>query len=376
MNKVKILHCGDLHFDTPFKELNSKLAEISKEEILEVFRNIIDITIKEEVQLLLLAGDIFDNLTVNKKTLYFIKSQLDRLNKTKVFISPGNHDPYNEKSFYKLIDWPENIYVFKGSLEKVELEELGVNIYGAAFNENHVNKSLLKNIEVNENYINIMVMHGDISTVEGGNNYNPVTLEEIGNSKMDYIALGHRHSFSGIERAGFTHYAYSGCPQGRGFDELGDKGIIIGTVRKRAVDLDFHKTSGRNYCIQEIDISNCYGYEEILIDVVNSIGEEDRYENLYKIVLTGELENTFVLDRKILEEKLKGHFYFAKVKDDTKIKINLDEISKSVSVKGVFVKKLLELLENAEDEDKEEIELAIKIGLQCFNEEEVKLDDN
>ena len=101
MNKVKILHCADLHFDTPFKELNKEISQVSKEELLQVFKNIIDLTINENVEVLLIAGDVFDNLTVNKNTLFFISNQMKRIENVKVFISPGNHDPYNEKSFYK-----------------------------------------------------------------------------------------------------------------------------------------------------------------------------------------------------------------------------------------------------------------------------------
>ena len=118
MKKVKILQAGDLHFDTPFKDLDKNISAASKEELLEVFRRIIGIAIEETVDILLLTGDIFDNMTVNKKTLIFIKNQLERLNKIRVFISPGNHDPYFAKSFYKMISWPENTYIFKGTLEE------------------------------------------------------------------------------------------------------------------------------------------------------------------------------------------------------------------------------------------------------------------
>ncbi|WP_341349958.1 hypothetical protein [Clostridium sartagoforme] len=67
MNKVKILQSGDLHFDTPFKDLNKNISLISKEELLEVFSRIINICVQNSVDILLLTGDIFDNLTVDKK---------------------------------------------------------------------------------------------------------------------------------------------------------------------------------------------------------------------------------------------------------------------------------------------------------------------
>ena len=79
MKQIKILHCADLHFDTPFKELTKEISQNSKEELLQVFKNIIDLTINEKVQVLLIAGDVFDNLTVNKNTLFFISNQLKRI---------------------------------------------------------------------------------------------------------------------------------------------------------------------------------------------------------------------------------------------------------------------------------------------------------
>ena len=130
-----------------------------------------------------------------------------------------------------MISWPEIPYIFKGTLRECIIRENLIQLYwGAAFNSHHVKESLIKDIEIDEKYTNIMVIHGDISNTEQGNEYNPITLKDIRDSNLDYIAIGHRHNFSGILREGNTFYSYAGCPQGRGFDELDDKGIVIGEV--------------------------------------------------------------------------------------------------------------------------------------------------
>lgn len=374
MKKIKILQAGDLHFDTPFKDLNKNIALISKEELLEVFSKIIDMSMENSVDILLLTGDIFDNLTVNKKTLIFIKNQLERISNIKVFISPGNHDPYNEKSFYKMINWPENVYIFKGNLESIVIEDLKTVVFGAAFNEHHIRKSMIKDITVKRDYINIMTIHGDISNTDEGNDYNPITLKDIGNSGLDYIAIGHRHNFSGILRENNTYYAYAGCPQGRGFDELDDKGIIIGEIAKGAVDLRFQRTSKRNYYVKEIDISNSVSYEEVRIKIISSINEEDRKNNLYKIILKGEIESYINLKEEVILDKIKDDFYFVKVIDKTEVKLDFDKISKDYSIKGVYAKKLLEKMEE-EDCNKEVLKMALKLGIQCLSYEEVNLND-
>lgn len=374
MRKIKILQAGDLHFDTPFKDLDKNISIISKEELLEVFSKIIDISMENSVDILLLTGDIFDNLTINKKTLIFIKNQIERISNIRVFISPGNHDPYNEKSFYKMINWPDNVYIFKGSIEKVVLEDLNTVVWGAAFNEYHVRKSLLKNINADNNYINIMTIHGDISNTDDGNEYNPITKRDIENSKLDYIAIGHRHNFSGILRENNTFYAYAGCPQGRGFDEVGDKGIILGEVTKGAVDLNFIRTSKRNYYVEEIDISDSVSYDEVRLRILSAINEEERKNNLYKLILKGQIESYINLNESVILEKIKRDFYFVKVIDKTEVKLDFDKISEDYSIKGVYAKKLLEKMKE-EDCDKEILQMALKLGIQSLSHEEVNLND-
>lgn len=376
MKKIKILHCADIHFDTPFKELGKKLSEVSKEELLEVFKKIINIVIDEQVDILLIAGDVFDNFTVNKTTLYFIASQLSRINNTQVFISPGNHDPYNSRSFYEIMDWPENVYIFKGELEKVDLEDLNLTVWGAAFNNQYEKKTLFRNVEIDNSRINLMVIHGEISNNISENIYNPIYLEDIKKSGMEYIAVGHRHEFSGIKREGKTFYAYSGCPQGRGFDEIGDKGIIIGDIAKDEVHLSFRPICKRKYNTVEIDISGLDTYEEVCSVILNSFPKDERENNLFKIVLKGQLKEHLIINEDVLLSKLKDQFYYLKIINNTSVEINMDELASEFSVKGRFVSKMLKILADYPEEDKEIINLAIKLGIQSLSESEVKLDDN
>lgn len=375
MNKVKILHCADLHFDTPFKELNKETSQVSKEELLQVFKNIIDLTINENVEVLLIAGDVFDNLTVNKNTLFFISNQMKRIKNVKVFISPGNHDPYNEKSFYRIIKWPENVYIFNGNMKFKEVEELNLIVWGAGFKNNYEEKTLLREVNADKDKINIMLIHGDIVSGNSKNEYNPIYINDIYKSDIDYIALGHRHKFTGILKEGRTSYAYSGCPQGRGFDEEGEKGIIIGEVYKGGTDLKFIKTSKREYIIREIDISNTNTYDEVIFKILEDIDSKDIKKNFYKIILKGQIKEHFTLNENILMERLKDKFYYIKIVNDTSIAIDLKELSMDYSIKGKFIENMFNKINNANDDEKEILELALKIGIKSLLEEEVNLND-
>lgn len=375
MNKVKVLHCADLHFDTPFKELSKEVSDTSKNELLEVFKKIIDLAIEENIEVLLIAGDVFDNLTVNKNTLFFISDQIKRIKNIKVFISPGNHDPYNEKSFYSMINWPENVYIFKGDMEFKEVKELNLIIWGAGFRNNYENETLLKSINVENNKINIMLLHGEITSANSKNEYNPIYINDIYKSNIDYIALGHRHKFSGILKEGMTTYAYSGCPQGRGFDEEGEKGVIIGEVYKGGTNLSFLPVCKRKYITKEIDITGTNNYDEVIFKLLSDLSDEEIHKNFYKIILKGELKEHFNLKESVLIEKLKNKFYYIKIINDTSIEVNLTELSRDYSIKGMFIAKILEKLKDASDDDKEILKLALKMGIQCLSEDEVNLND-
>ena len=376
MKQIKILHCADLHFDTPFKELTKEISQNSKEELLQVFKNIIDLTINEKVQVLLIAGDVFDNLTVNKNTLFFIANELKRIEKVKVFISPGNHDPYNEKSFYKMVNWPDNVYIFKGELEYKEVSELNLVVWGAGFNASYEHESLLKEINVDRSKINIMVIHGEVEKGNSKNEYNPIYLNEIGKSGLDYIAIGHRHKFSGILKEGNTYYAYSGCPQGRGFDEEGEKGVIIGDVYCGGVSLYFKPICKRKYITREIDISDINTYDELISKILSLGNEEELKRNFYKIILKGKVKEHFTLKENILMEKVKDNFYYIKFIDKTIIGMNINEFSMDFSIRGRFVTKIIRMIQKSNDEEEKNIlQNALKLGMQCLSEEEVSLND-
>ena len=376
MKKIKVLHTADIHFDTPFSGMTPKEALKSKEELKQVFEKITKMTLDKKIDILLIAGDIFDNLSVNKTTLYFIKNCFEGIREVKVFISPGNHDPVNERSFYNMVDWPNNVHIFTDRMESVFLEELNTIVWGIGFNTSHINKSLLKDVKRIEGYNNIMVIHGELANSKEGNEYNPITVEDIANSNMDYIALGHRHKFSGVKKIENTYYSYSGCPQGRGFDELDDKGVVLLEIKDGFLESQFIRTSIRNYYEKEINIDGCFGYSEVKNKIINEIPSHDRKNNFYKIVLIGEVCEEFTLNEEFLQEYLKDEFYFIKIIDKSEIKLDINELVKGYSLKSIFAKYIYERLQNAEtEEEREVIALALKIGLQSISGEEVKINE-
>ena len=376
MKGVKILHCADLHFDSPFRDSDPSYREKRKEDLRETFGAIIDKAVNEEVDIILMAGDLFDNATVMKTTVDYVIRKLKEIPHIRVFISPGNHDPYHGKSFYKIIPWPNNVHVFQDKLEKIHIENLNTIVYGIGFGDSYERIGLIEEmkskIDIDDSKINIMVLHGDVTA--GISEYNPITIDDIGKSGMDYIALGHKHDFSGILREDDTFYAYSCNPEGRGFDECGEKGIILGTVYKNYVELNFHPISKRKYVICSVDISVCRDYEEVKSMILKASESFSREKNLFKLMLCGEVSEDFIINKELLNHKIKDDFFYVKLEDNTTISIDYEEIAGEFSLRGLYAKKMLKSIEEeTESSEKEFLYKALKLGIESLTAKEVKM---
>ena len=155
-----------------------------------------------------------------------------RMKRPKVVLCAGNHDCLRPGSPYLRDDIPENIRIFRGGWECVELEEKGARVYGAGFTD-IICPPMLRSFhaEREQGIVNIGILHGDLGAAES--RYCPVSAEEVAASGLDYLALGHQHTYSGLIRCGDTFCAYPGCSEGRGFDETGEKGFTEAPTTKR-----------------------------------------------------------------------------------------------------------------------------------------------
>lgn len=389
MEKIKILHCSDFHFDTPFKEYDKNIAEIRKEDIRETFIKIVALAREENAKIILISGDVFDNSTVTYETITLLKKSFENIPEIRIFISPGNHDPYSCKSYYNSTQWPSNVHIFGDLIEKIDIDEYNLSVYGCGFGNNYVRDSILKGFKVEDpSKINIMILHGEVVSSNSISDYNPVTEEQIRSSGLDYLALGHVHTYSGVNKSGNTYWSYPGCPEGRGFDELGPKGVILGDIGKAFADLSFLELCKRRQELLEVDISGSENYEDIILKINMTLGlhntdndiREIQYNlrrDMYKVILKGSIEKDFSINKEILKEKLRDYFFFAKLKDTTEVKIDYEALSKEYSIKGIFVSKMLERIAAAENEtEKDKIKTALKMGLEALDYREVRIDEN
>ena len=352
---LKIVHCADIHFDSAMSGIKdtSKL-NIRREDIKETFKKIISLA--ENADLLLISGDLFDAKNVSNKTLNFLRDEFLKIPDVKVFIVAGNHDFMSETSVYKSFDFGKNVYVFNTEMECVELEEC--DVYGISFKSANDEREMLKDFSVkNTDKINICVMHGNVA----GSGYNPIKLADIEKSGLDYLALGHIHKATEIERAGKTYYAYCGCPEGRGNDETGEKGVYAIELAKGSIaNSQFIPISKRMYLDEEVDISGASTYDEIIERLKEKYQGE---RHLYRFTLTG--NSNLSIDTEVIREKISA--FSLTVRDNTVPCVDLEKMASDFSLKGLFARFALQNKENLTDE---EFNDTIKAGLYYIEKEE------
>ena len=355
---MKFVHIADMHFDSPFTTLADKgnLGEKRRIEQRNVFKNIIEYIKKENIEFLFISGDLYEHQYIRKTTIEFINNLFKEIENTKIFIAPGNHDPYLKQSFYNIYDWSENVHIFNSKIEKIELNN--IDIYGYGFDDFYCSDSGIKDLKIDDpNKINILLIHG---TLDGSKSeemqYNSMSRKMLEEKGFDYIALGHIHK-NNFEPNG--RIIYPGSTISLGFDELGEHGMVAGDINKEKIDLKFIKLDQTEFVETEINCTEINSIEE-LIEKINNLNLEEN--KLYKLILVGKRNfeiNIYNLYKYDLDEKI------IKIKNNTKPNYDIEKIAKENNLKGLFAREILEEINNKKYDD-EILEKALEIGLEIL----------
>jgi DNA repair exonuclease SbcCD nuclease subunit len=194
-----------------------------------------------------------------------------------------------------------------------------------------------------------------------------MTKEQIEASGLDYLALGHIHLTQLPKKAGKTLYGWPGCPMGRGFDELGEKGFYEGMVKNGAVSLQFVPFARRRYEILQVPVTGQ--------DVQKAIEQAlpaDTTQHLYRILLTGESDETGV-NVSGLKEQLADRFYALDIRDHTRIAEDVWSACDEDSLRGLFLQNLrMEWNAAKTEEEQETVTRAVRFGLAALDHRDLE----
>jgi exonuclease SbcD len=368
---IKFLHCADLHLDSPLSALDIQKAEIRRNEIRAAFTSLTLYAQMNKIDFLIISGDLFDTGFASKDTIAILKREFANIPDCRVIITPGNHDPYTSQSYYKRTEFSDNVYIFDSSdLSCFDFPDKNTTIYGYAFTSDKLDYCPFENFKPeNPSRINILAAHGELG--ERTSNNCPIPVETIAKSGFDYVALGHYHNYAGIKKLGSTNIAYSGCLEGRGFDELGPKGAIIGAADKENGQLQFGakfvRFSKRHYEIERLDVTGSESNADVT-DKLSALINEKHYgdDTALRVILTGNVASGLKIAPSFLCEQF-PRLFLLEILDETLPLLDGDRLKYDPTIRGAFYNSLAGMLNSSDEKERELAALALRYGFSALS---------
>lgn len=372
---VKILHTADIHLDSPFSLEDPSVSKARKDELREAFSSMMDYVRKNGIQLLMIAGDLFEYEYATKETVDLVISEFEKSSDCEIVIAPGNHDPYSDTGVYKKTIFPENVHIF--SDEKPEIfsfPDMNVDVYGYAFTSRHMEQCPAVGLHpTDKKRINILCAHAD--TTSPISKYAPLTAGDIYDSGFDYVALGHIHNGGSIQREGYTYYAYCGCLEGRDYGESGYKGALVGTIDKDLAGLDVSlsrvRFSRRRYAAERINASGFCDASDV-VQAINGVIRRCGYgsDTLLRVILEGNVSPELCVSQKMLKELIDPVFSF-ELRDDTVPLYGYDKLSQDPTIRGSLFNRILPDLTQGSVEEREIAAMALRYALAVIDGKDI-----
>lgn len=347
---LTILHAADLHLDSPFRSLPPREAQARRADQRQTLDALRDLALERQVGLVLLAGDLFDSQEVYPETLEALARTLGQM-PCPVCIAPGNHDYYAPQSPYARPIWPDNVHIFTTEAVAAHpLPELGAVVYGCAFVGPFRESDPLAGFHApDDGALPIGVFHGEVGR-QG--RYAPIAPESLAGSGLAYAALGHVHAPAFVQEEP-TPWAYPGCTQGRGFDELGERGCCLARLEEGgAVSWSFCPLPGPRY--RELSLPLGADLAGALTDFSN---------DYVRLTLTGEGEAP---DLSALRAQLEGMCRAVELRDETTRPREVWARLEEDTLTGHFLREMAQRMDVAAAEERPLLERALAYGLAAL----------
>lgn len=355
---MRLIHCSDLHLDARMEtHLPADRARVRKAELCDTFARMVDWAGENAVEAVLLAGDIFDSRWVSERTAALVLDIIAGAADVEFFCLRGNHD--QDGPLFPGRTLPENLHMFGPQwtyYRRGDVVIAGMEPEGDGWLD------MYDSLDLPACGCNIVVLHGQETARPGAD---CVALPRLRGKGIDYLALGHIHSYRREMLDDRGVWCYSGCLEGRGFDECGEKGFVLldtagGRVRSRFVPF-----ASRQLREVLVDISGCTTVIQLQSAMEEASGGISP-ESLVKFTLVGTYTPQTQKDLTYLTGRLSRRFWFVRIKDDSRFRIERDSYAHDASLKGEFIRLVM-----ASDRSEDEKARIICAGIRALTGEEV-----
>ena len=361
--QMRLIHCADIHLDSRMEaNLTKEQAKLRKNELLLTFCDLVEYAGTHDVKAIMIVGDLFDTGRVAVRTRSVVMEQIIGHPQIDFYYVRGNHD--QTWLSFEQGALPDNLYLFDEDWKSYTYSGEAIAISGVELSaDNHLR--VCNTLVLDSNLLNIVMMHGQVSHYSGKDQAEIINLRELRDNSIDYLALGHLHSYQiePLDKRGIC--CYSGCLEGRGFDECGEKGFVLLDVKDGKIESQFIPFARRMLFEVSVDLSGLQTAGEIeaaVAEQLSGIGKK----NLVKVLLQGNVEVDTPKDSDYLLSRFAGDYFFLKIYDQTKLDIHIEDYQNDVSLKGEFIRMVLS--EKLPQERKTQI---ILNGIRALSGEEI-----
>ena len=360
---MKLLHCGDIHLDSALSaNLESDKKKQRKGELLSTFVQMAEYAAEHEARVMLIAGDLFDSAHVTKRTQNTVKETILRYPAMDFLYLKGNHDTETFLDAWE--ERPENLKTF--GTEWTYYRYDNVVIAGAEFAGDN-GPVLYDSLVLNREDCNIVMLHGQTEKYRSKEKAEMVSLGALKNKNIDYLALGHIHAYRCEPLDARGVYCYCGCPEGRGFDECGEKGFVWLETEEHCVNHKFVPCACRTVHEVAVDITGAESTPAVEARVREALAELPG-EDLVKVSLTGKVSLTAERDLSYLTGRFATNFFAFKMNDrQVGLAVRPEDYENDISLRGEFIRLVMQ-----GSYTEEEKRMLLELGIRALEGEEVE----
>lgn len=326
---MKIIHTADLHLCSKISAfLDPEKTAIRRAEIVSAFVATVEYAKSNGVRAILISGDLFDDRErIVRSTLKTFLRTCKEAQNIDFYIISGNHDAQDFSKTWEEI--PLNVHLFPNDAGFVSYElDSDVCISAAQINDVD-NRALFNSLKLDSDMINIVMLHGMMER-----SGNVLCKKMLADKGIDYLALGHLHSYRSEKLDKRGVWCYSGCLAGRGFDECGEKGFCLINIEDSKLSHEFIKLDGRVIHDITVDVT---GKEDILSEVLQSCSIADA-RDIVSVTLVGEYEEEDLPDIELIKVRLAENHWYARVQNKMGVKSDMSAYQNAISLKGEFLR--------------------------------------
>jgi DNA repair exonuclease SbcCD nuclease subunit len=386
---LRLLHTADVHLGARHADLGDRAAT-QRERQFAAFVATIDLALAEKVDLVLIAGDLFDSNVQPRRSVERAAAQLKRLvdARIRIVITPGTHDVFDRASIYRAYDLAalagavgsDLVTVLDPDHPEVHLKPLDLIVHGRCFATKRAPHSPLQGLDCagdDRAAWHVGLLHAALA-IEGKTDGDDVvvTAAEIGASNLDYLALGHWHSTS-KGKAGKTIYAYSGAPEPIALDQdRAGNVLLVGLDAldgKKQVTVEERKVGKTRFERIQLDAATVGSQPGL----VSNLAEKADPDLVLDVELMGVRPDELDVHVEEVESELADRFLKVRVRDRSVAPMPEGPIASPDTVLGAFIRDLearVAEVEAADDEDAAgELRDALRLGRLLLAGAEVTL---